>query len=68
MVAATVSKTVGEIRGGSSPLTDTNLLYASVAQLVEQHFCKVKVVGSSPSSGSKFVNNTGTTNCLQERH
>lgn len=24
MVAAIVSKTIGEIRGGSSPLTDTN--------------------------------------------
>ena len=29
--------------------------YADVAQLVERHFCKVRVVGSSPSVGSRFA-------------
>ena len=28
--------------------------FAGVAQLVERHFCKVDVVGSIPSPGSKF--------------
>ena len=28
---------------------------AALAQLVEQHFCKVKVLGSSPRSGSSFI-------------
>ena len=31
------------------------LPYAGIAQLVEQRFCKAKVVGSNPSSGSRFV-------------
>lgn len=30
---------------------------ATVAQLAEQHFCKVKVVGSSPTCGSNFYSN-----------
>ena len=30
-----------------------NYISAALAQLVEQHFCKVKVLGSSPRGGSK---------------
>ena len=31
---------------------------AGIAQLVEQHFCKVKVVGSSPTLGSETIKAT----------
>jgi hypothetical protein len=35
------------------------IVYAGIAQLVEQRFCKAKVVGSSPSSGSKIKSPVG---------
>ncbi len=33
--------------------TVENIDMAALAQLVEQHFCKVKVLGSNPRGGSK---------------
>lgn len=31
-----------------------NGLFATLAQRLEQHFCKVKVVGSNPTGGSSL--------------
>jgi hypothetical protein len=39
---------------------------AGVAQLVEQRFCKAKVVGSIPSAGSKTALNPGLTQPLDK--
>ena len=33
----------------------TSFIIADVAQLVEQRFCKAKVVGSSPTIGSEYI-------------
>ena len=38
--------------------------YATLAQLVEQGFCKAQVAGSSPVSGSRGINSVGRVSAL----
>lgn len=42
-------------------------MHAGIAQWLEQHFCKVKVVGSNPSAGSIFALETKRLGSLASR-
>ena len=61
MVAAVVSKTAGEIRGGSIPLTDTNLLRDRVTETRVSHKHKLRrsIPGPATNLKSNGVNRNG---------